>query len=479
MADFYPLMIAGAKTDAGVIEVKAPYDNEIIATASAADMDAVDKAIETAYSLYRNRDDWLSPARRIEILENTIKIMKEQIEFLAIEAAREGGKPLMDSRIEVVRAIDSIKICIETIRTGAGSVIPMGVNAASLKRIAFTKQEPIGVVAAVSAFNHPVNLIAHQAGPAIAAGCPVIVKPAEDTPLSCFRFINILYEAGLPEEWCQSFVVNDLSVAEKFVTDERIGFFSFIGSAKVGWMLRSKLAPGTRCALEHGGAAPVIFAEDAEIDEAVPLLSKGGFYHAGQVCVSVQRVFAHESIARELAEKLAKAGSSMKIGDPILEDTEIGPIIRHKETDRIKSWVDEAVFEGAELISGGEKISDSLYSATVLFDPSDESKVSRLEIFGPVICVYPYSDADDAVRRANSLPYSFQASVFTKDLDRAMRLSSRLDAATVMINDHTAFRVDWMPFAGLKQSGMGTGGIPYTMKDMQIEKLIVVKSKEL
>ncbi|MFC1561364.1 aldehyde dehydrogenase family protein [candidate division KSB1 bacterium] len=472
-------MIQGVSSNDGSIEVRAPYDDSVIATAATADSAAVDKALQTAFTLYRNRDSWLKPARRIEILENTAAIIKEREEELAVEAAREGGKPLVDSRIEVTRAIDSVKICVETLRTQSGREVPMNLNHASFNRFAYTRFEPIGIIAAVSAFNHPVNLIAHQVGPAVAAGCPVIVKPAEDTPLSCFRFVSILREAGLPEEWCQSLVVKDLSVAQKLVTDERIGFFSFIGSAKVGWMLRSSLAPGTRCALEHGGAAPVIFAEDADIEDAVPLLTKGGFYHAGQVCVSVQRVFAHESVARELAHRLADAGSKMKIGDPTLPGTGIGPLIRHREVDRIREWVDEAVDSGAELLAGGQKLSDSTYSATVLFNPPDNVKVSTLEIFGPVICVYSFTDIDEAIARANALPYAFQASVFTKDIDTAMRASSRLDAAAVMINDHTAFRVDWMPFAGLKQSGKGTGGIPYTMNDMQIEKLTVIRSKEL
>lgn len=472
-------MIPGADSSAGKIEITAPFDGQVIAEAEAADSAAVEKALQTANELYTGRDRWLSPTVRIGILENTIEIMKDRIEELAVETAREGGKPLIDSRIEVIRAIDSVRVCIETLRTQSGTEIPMNINAASSNRLAVTRFEPIGPVVAVSAFNHPLNLIAHQVGPAIAAGCPVIVKPAEDTPLSCFRFVSILREAGLPEEWCQALVVNDLSVAEKLVTDDRVAFFSFIGSANVGWMLRSKLAPGTRCALEHGGAAPVIFAEDADIKDAVPLLAKGGFYHAGQVCVSVQRIFAHESVARDLADRLAEAGTAMKIGDPTLPDTEIGPLIRNRENDRISEWVDKAVSDGAELLCGGNKISDSCYEATVLFNPPDTSMVSTMEIFGPVICVYSYSDVNEAINRANSLPYAFQASVFTKNIDTAMRAATRLDASAVMVNDHTAFRVDWMPFAGLKQSGKGVGGIPYTMHDMQVEKMIVIRSGEL
>jgi acyl-CoA reductase-like NAD-dependent aldehyde dehydrogenase len=342
-----------------------------------------------------------------------------------------------------------------------------------------THHEPIGVVAALSAFNHPLNLIVHQVGPAVATGCPVIVKPAEATPLSCMRFVAILHEAGLPEQWCQALVVNDLAVAEKLATDERVAFMTFIGSAKVGWMLRSKIAPGTRCALEHGGAAPVIFSKDADMEKAVPSLIKGGFYHAGQVCVSVQRIFAHKSVAKILAEQLADAAGQLKIGDPTLENTDIGPLIRPGEVDRVETWVQEAVNSGAELLAGGKRISDTCYECTVLYDPPIEAKVSTMEIFGPVICVYPFEDLNEAISRANALPFSFQASVFTKDIDTAMHCYKCLDAAAVMINEHTAFRVDWMPFAGLKQSGYNIGGIPYTMRDMQVEKMMVLSSNAL
>ena len=281
----FPLLIPGVTTSDGELEVVAPFDGTPIASVTAADADAVDRALDNADTLFRNRDAWLQPSQRMEILAKTARLMMDRAEELAVEASREGGKPLIDSRVEVTRAIDGVKGCIEELRTRGGREIPMNLNAASAGRIAFTHHEPIGVVVAVSAFNHPLNLIVHQVGPAVATGCPVIVKPAEDTPISCFRFVQMLHEAGLPEPWCQALVVKDLSVATRLVTDRRVGFFSFIGSSKVGWMLRSKLAPGTRCALEHGGAAPVIVAPDADLDDALTLLAKAGFYHAGQVCV--------------------------------------------------------------------------------------------------------------------------------------------------------------------------------------------------
>ncbi len=479
MTSHFPLMISGATTNDGQLEIVAPFDRSLIATTDTADAEAVEKALATSYALYRNRDSWLPVPQRIEILERAAEIMQQRFDDLAIEAAREGGKPLNDSKVEVTRAIDGMKLCIETLRTEAGEEIPMGLNAASMGRMAFTRSEPIGVVVAVSAFNHPLNLIVHQVVPAIATGCPVIVKPAEDTPISCFHFVEILREAGLPDEWCQALTVKDLDVATQLVTDDRVGFFSFIGSARVGWMLRSQLAAGTRCALEHGGAAPVIVAEDADLEDGIPLLAKGGFYHAGQVCVSVQRIFAHESLAATVAEKLVTEAGKMTVGDPVLTETDIGPLIRPGEVDRVHEWVTEAVAAGAKLLCGGEKISDTCYAPTVLVDPPEDVRVSSAEIFGPVVCVYSYSNIDDAIERANSLPVAFQASVFTKNIDTALQVYSRLDASAVMVNDHTAFRVDWMPFAGLKQSGLGVGGIPHTMHDMQIKKMMVVRSPQL
>jgi acyl-CoA reductase-like NAD-dependent aldehyde dehydrogenase len=479
MTDVYKSMIAGGSTPAGMLEVVAPYDRSLIASVETSGSEAVDQALATADQLFRDRSGWLPASRRIEILEKTAAIMAGRAEELAIESSREGGKPLIDSRIEVSRAIDSIRICVDCLRTESGETIPMGINAASTGKLAFTTREPIGVVVAVSAFNHPLNLICHQAGPAIAAGCPVIVKPAEDTPLSCFRFVEIVREAGLPEEWCQALLTSSLDVASQLVADARVSFLSFIGSARVGWMLRSKLAPGTRCALEHGGAAPVIIAQDADIEDLLPKLLKSSFYHAGQVCVSVQRIFVHHSIAREIASSLADGANKMIIGDPTLEETEIGPLIRPAEVERIDQWIKQAVNEGAELLAGGEAVSATAYACTVLYNPYVDSKVSTREIFGPVVCIYPYDDMDEAISQANSLPYAFQAAIFTTSIDTAMRAYKRLDASAVMINDHTAFRVDWMPFAGLRESGLGVGGIPYTFRDMQIEKLMVLNSKEL
>jgi acyl-CoA reductase-like NAD-dependent aldehyde dehydrogenase len=228
--------------------------------------------------------------------------------------------------------------------------------------------------------------------------------------------------------------------------------------------------------LEHGGVAPVVVEADANLEEAVPLLVKAGFYHAGQVCVSVQRVYAHESLAKRLAEEMALKAGKLVVGDPANPKTEVGPLISHSECQRVSDWVDEAVKKGAKLLCGGKKISDSCYAPTVLWNPPEDAKVSREEVFGPVVCVYSYKKPEEAVRRANSLPFCFQAAVFTKNIDQAFYYVRNLQATAVMVNDHTAFRVDWMPFGGRMESGLGMGGIPQSMKDMTAEKMFVVKT---
>ena len=460
------------------LKILSPFDGHLISEIAWDDAAKLEKMLATAYRLTQNPDRVIPIPQRIAILEKTANLVEAKAEEFSRQAAEEGGKPLIDSRVELDRAVQGIREAANSISQLTGREIPMSLTESSMHRMAYTRREPIGLVAAVSAFNHPFNLIVHQVVPAVAVRCPVIIKPALTTPLSCFNLVNCLYEAGLPKEWCQ-ILVCDNDVAEKLVTDSRVAFFSFIGSSKVGWHLRSKLAPGTRCALEHGGAAPVIMDVEADIAKALPLLAKGGFYHAGQVCVSVQRVFAHESVVNIVADGLADLASKLVVDDPTSEKTEVGPLILEREVDRVAEWVEEARLAGAKVLTGGQKIGKTCYAPTVLLNPPDHVKVSREEIFGPVVCVYSYKDRLEAIERANNIPYSFQAAVFTKDVDVALDSAKRLNAAAVMVNDHTAFRVDWMPFAGRKASGLGVGGILPTMLEMTEEKMIVFQSPGL
>lgn len=475
----FPLMVPGAKEHKEWLTVYAPYNHTPIAKIACADDDTIELALHTAQQLFTDRKNWLPLVERLAILERAITLIQEKREFLALEAAREGGKPLSDSLVEVDRAIDGVKICIETMRTHAGQVVPMQITPSSAARIAFTQYEPIGVVLAISAFNHPVNLIIHQVAPAIAAGCPVIVKPASNTPLSCARLVQIFHQAGLPTAWCQMLIIKDTQKVAKLAEDPRLGFLTFIGSANVGWQLRARLAPGVRCSLEHGGVAPVIVLADAKLDKTIAPLVKGGYYHAGQVCVSVQRVYVDDKICNEFIQAFTEQVEQLKVGDPTDISTAVGPLIRPEEVERIAKWVDETIAQGAILLTGGKKLSDTTYAPTVLLNPPPNLPISVSEVFGPVVCIYSYTDLKEALALANSLNVGFQAAVFGQDFDQLLYCYEVLNASTVMLNDHTAFRVDWMPFAGLRHSGLGTGGIPYSIRDMQIEKMLVMHSKNV
>ncbi|MFH7015581.1 aldehyde dehydrogenase family protein [Flavobacterium sp. FlaQc-47] len=455
-----------------------PFDQSVVKELPMIDKTDIEKVLETAHNLFEDQANWIPAYKRIEILEKAAFIMNDKSEELIHIAISEGGKPYKDSKAEILRAIKGVKLAAEHISQIKGEQIPMGLTEASLNRIAFTSKEPIGIVAAVSAFNHPLNLAVHQVVTAIAAGCPVIFKPASATPLSGLALADILKEAGLPSGWLQV-VLCDNETSELLVTDPRVHFLSFIGSAKVGWYLKSKLAPGTRSALEHGGAAPVIVESDADFSEMIPDLVKGGFYHAGQVCVSVQKIYVNQEICDRFTEEFATATKKLIVGNPFDKNTDVGSLISPKEVNRVEEWVNEAVAEGAKILTGGKRISDTTFQPTILFNPSEDSKVSIHEIFGPVVCIYPFTNRDEAIKKANALDVHFQAAVFTKNLDIALETAKKLNATAVMINDNTAFRVDWMPFGGRDASGLGMGGISYTINEMTREKLTVFKSKSL
>ncbi len=460
------------------IEVTSPFDDSVVGSVPFGSVPEVEAALEKARTTFDDHKNALPKYKRVEILEKVVEIMSSQVPELTKLCASEGGKPWMDSEVEVYRAINGVKLAIEALGAQEGKEIAMGHTASSAGRMAYTFKEPIGVVAAVSAFNHPLNLAIHQVIPAIAVGCSVIIKPATQTPMSAIKVVEILKEAGLPDGWAQA-VVCDRKGGELLATSPKVNALTFIGSGPVGWYLNSKVANGTRVALEHGGVAPVIVEADADIDDLIPSIGKGGFYHAGQVCVSVQRVFVHESIADEVASRLSDYASKLVVGDQLDPKTEVGPLINNNEVNRVEEWVNEAVTKGGKILTGGKRISASCYEPTVIVNPADDALVSTKEVFGPVVCIYSYSDIEEAFDRANSLEVSFQAAVFTKNIDTALRAVKRLNGTAVMVNDHTAFRVDWMPFGGAKASGLGMGGIHHSMEECSNEKMMVIKSPVL
>ncbi|MFT7562165.1 MAG: acyl-CoA reductase-like NAD-dependent aldehyde dehydrogenase [Flavobacteriales bacterium] len=458
-----------------VLNVVNPSTGEVVSELPVDNLVNAELKLNTAHALFADKSRHLPLHQRIAILEKLAIRIDLANENFAMTIAEEGGKPLQDARVEVARAVAGIRMAIAAVSEHRGNVIPMGYQSSSAGRISVTQVFPRGVVLAFSAFNHPLNLIIHQIIPAFATGCPCVVKPAPNTPNSCIKLIGGMYEAGVPHDYIHCVITEDLDVADALVRSEKIAFFSFIGSAKVGWMLRSRLKPGVRCALEHGGVAPCIVSASADINKAIPAITKGGYYHAGQVCVSTQRVYVDESIYEHFVEQLTISVKALVLGAATEEATEVGPLIRPQEAARIHEWVEEAKQLGATVAVGGTAPQGNFYEPTLLLAPTDASKVSCQEIFGPVVCVYPVRDLEHALQQANLEPYAFQASIFTEQLDEVYRAYDVLDASAVMVNDHTAFRDDVMPFAGLKSSGLGVGGIPYTIEEMQFEKMLVLK----
>lgn len=456
------------------VRVEAAYDRSLLKEYDYHTEEQALQAFARGHQAYEDRSSWLSPAERIGILNRLASAIDERRGELALQAAREGGKPLKDSLVELKRAATGVRVAAEEVGRLTGREIPMNIDDRSEGRWAVTYFEPRGLVFAISAFNHPFNLLIHQVVTAIAAGCPVVVKPASATPMSCESLVKMIHEAGLEERWCQMIQTTN-EVTQRLVAYPRLAFLSFIGSSKVGWMLRSELANGAACALEHGGVAPVIIDETADLDDAVPLLTKSSFYHAGQVCVSTQRIYVHSSRADELAERLVAAAQALEVGDPTREDTEVGPLIRPGEVARVHEWLSEAKEKGGKILCGGQKLGETTYAPTVILDPPDDVRVSREELFGPAVCVYSYDDIDDAISRCNLQDAYFQAALFTNRLDRALDVGRRLHGMAVMINDHTAFRVDWMPFGGQRDSGLNLGGIGHSMRDMSVERMIVFR----
>lgn len=467
----YALQAAGIKGSGEYQEVVSPYTGEVIAEVEQADDAAVEAGLVQAEETFKA--GVLPPYQRADILHNLAAQMKDRHEELSLTIAQEGGKPLKDARVEVTRAVNTVRLSAEEATQIDGEQQAMGGTAGNENKITLTLREPIGVVSSISAFNHPVNLIAHQVAPPLAAGNSVVLKPSGDTPISALKLGEMLQKAGLPAGYL-SILPCEPPVAQSLATDPRINYLSFIGSAKVGWHLRRVAADGTRVGLEHGGNAPAIVAADADLQKTAQVCLPGGYYHAGQVCVSVQRLYLHRSIADQFIDIYKPMVESLIVGDPTLPETGVGPLIRPREVKRVKSWVDAAVAEGAEIVTGGEVLEDNCFQPTLLKNVQEGMDVVDKEVFGPVVSVIVYDDIEEAVAGANVGPNGFQAAVFTQDINTGLHAAKKLDFSAVMLNDSTAFRVDWMPFGGRHSSGLGMGGVKYSIEEMTQLKLIVL-----
>jgi acyl-CoA reductase-like NAD-dependent aldehyde dehydrogenase len=460
------------------IKVTNPYDGSRLAELSSHSDGNCFAALEAAFQSHRRLRNGPPLYERRRVLESALSTLEQQSEHLAVQATAEGGKPIADSRIEISRGLEGIREAVRVLSSKTTAPVPMGFTQSSANHRSHFRHEPVGPVLGISAFNHPFNLIIHQVIPAVAAGCPVLIKPSLETPLSCLAIVNALHQAGLEEDRCRTVLCSNETTA-KLASDARASFVSFVGSSEVGWKIRAALAPGSTCTLEHGGAAPVIIAPDFNFkdctESCAAALARASFYHAGQVCISAQRIYVPKRGLENFLSEFVTATQKLDCGDPMDTRTVVGPLIRPTELTRIEQWVREAITEGAHCLFGGHPITDSVYSPTILLNPSPHSKVSQREVFGPVVCVYSYDDLATAIESANSLPYAFHASVYTPNLATADSVVDALDATCVLINEHPAFRVDWMPFGGRRQSGMGMGGIGHSISDMTLNKLVIQK----
>lgn len=468
----YPLLFTDSEGE--FKDLHSPNDLKKISTVQWATSSDVEKLLTQIKSHQKNFQT-ISKLEISNALKHVAKRILENKESFAHLIALEGGKPLKDAIVEVERASLTFNLCAEEATRTHGEMIPMERSTAAQGKIAFTMKEPIGPVLAISAFNHPLNLLAHQVGCALASGCVLILKPSPGTPLNAYHLKKLLSETNLPDE-VLTIVPCDVPEIEKMISHPSFGYVSFIGSAKVGWSLRSKLAPGTRIGLEHGGIAPAIVHHDADVSRAVKSLIKGAFYHAGQVCISTQRIFVHRNVQQTFTELFIEEVKKLKTGSATLPDTDVGPLIRPSEVTRIKSWIDEAIQMGANLLIGNEIRGEhkQYLLPTVLCNVSESAKLMNEEVFGPVVCINEYEDLDLQMEKLSETDLVFESSIFTNDMSIFMKAVKMIPAMSLVINEHTAFRVDWMPFGGHKASGLGMGGVKYSMEEMTRTKQIII-----
>jgi len=411
-----------------------------------------------------------TPEQRADWLKAIAGKIKSEAETLAQLIAGEGGKPLKDARIEVTRAAETFELCAHEALTNARPSEKIALKGKQL----YTFREPIGPVLALSAFNHPLNLLAHQVGSAIAAGCVVVFKPSQSTPLCGEWLQKILREIGVPASAAQ---ILHAAVPEiqQLVARPEFQFVSFIGSAKVGWDLRTRLAPGTRLALEHGGQAPAIVWDDADLPQAITALLRGAFYHAGQVCISTQKIYVHQNIWDRFCDSFVLGAKKLVVGDARDPNTDVGPLIRPAEKTRLQEWMQEARKLGANILLEDTQERGAQYMGpTILTHVPHAAKIWREEAFGPVVCLQPFTDTESIWQEMRENPFQFEAAIFTQDPKRMEDAIMNMAAMTVVVNDHTAWRVDAMPFGGHRQSGLGMGGVKYSVEEQTRLKQIVL-----
>jgi acyl-CoA reductase-like NAD-dependent aldehyde dehydrogenase len=472
MSHEVPFVLAGHDaTSAHALAVTCPYDGRIVARTSLAGRDQLDAAAEAAVAgapAMRRLPAW----RRAEILRTVSARLKAERDDIGRRLAGEVGKPLRDALTEVDRAAMTFEIAAEEARRIGGEVVPMDLAPHGESRLGLWRRFPIGPVAAISPFNFPLNLSAHKLAPAIAAGNPVVLKPATKTPLSAITLGRFLADAGLPDGGV-SVLPMDRATGDRLVTDDRFRALTFTGSSAVGWAMKAR-AGKKRVILELGGNAGVIVDETADPDHAAARVAAGGFALAGQSCISVQRVFVHDRRFDAFAAALVARAESLETGDPLDLGTELGPMVDASEVDRVDAWVREAAGQGARVLCGGRRLEHNTYAATVVADAPETAKVCAEEVFAPVVVLTRFTDFDAAVAAVNRSAFGLQAGVFTTHLERALAAFDAIEAGGVIVNDVPTWRIDHMPYGGVKDSGLGREGPRYTIEELTEVKLLVI-----
>lgn len=453
--------------------VTSPYDGHEIGRVPAGTTADLDRAVAVALACHR--EGALPAHRRATVLDRAAELLSEpeRQERFARLVAEEAAKPLKTARVEAARAVDTFRFSAATARTLTGEMVPIDASSAGEGKLAFVQRVPIGVVGAISPFNFPLNLVVHKVAPAIAAGCPVVLKPASATPLTALALVELLVEeCGLEPGWL-NIVTCSGRVADHLVTHDDVAMITFTGSPDVGWGIRAR-APRKRVSLELGNNAPVIIEPDGDWRAAAAKIKVAGFSHAGQSCISVQRVFVHRDIADDFVDALVAEVSQLRVGDPLDDDTDVSALIDPGETERVASWITEAVAGGAQVRCGGE-VEGRVLAPTVLTGVLPDMSVCKTEVFGPVVGVAVYDEWHEALRLANDTRYGLQAGVFTADLGRALEAGRVLDFGGVLVNEVPTWRADHMPYGGVRDSGNTREGPPYTVQEMTERRLVVLQ----
>jgi len=454
-------------------EVLSPYDGTVVGRVAQGDAALVDQAAEAAQEAFESDD--FPQHERAGVLDRAAELAAERVDDLTLAIAAEAGKPLKTARVEAARCVDTLTFSAVEARKLTGGTVPMDASPAGAGKLGVMLRVPYGVVGAISPFNFPLNLVAHKLGPALAAGNAVILKPAGQTPISALKLAAILVEAGLPAGWLSVVPGPGAEVGNAIVEHELTRALTFTGSSKVGWGIRSRV-PHKKVNLELGSNAPLIVHADGDWETAADKTKLHAFSHAGQSCISIQRVLVHEAVADRFVERLVANAESLLVGDPLDPETDVGPLISSRDRDRVKEWIDEAVGGGAELLTGGDLVDEGrCLTPTLLAGPPREAKVWCEEIFGPVATIDRYSDFSKALEMANDSKFGLQAGVFTRDVGRGLEAAGALEFGGVLINEVPTFRADQMPYGGVKDSGNTREGPAYAVQELTEERFVTLQ----